>query len=197
MKAILWTIALAGLMPAPGAAADFVLHAGAPNLVVFSSSAPMEKFEGRTRQIEGRIAVDPGALGDSVSVHFEVDLASLDTGLAKRDQHMRETHLETAKYPRAIFDGASLVHAAGVSLAAGRPVTFDSDGTFSLHGVSRRIRVHVEASIQAAGAGSAIHFIATFPVSLADYQISRPEFLFLKLAEIQDVRVEGTAIATP
>jgi len=34
-------------------------------------------------------------------------------------------------------------------------------------------------------------------VTLADYGISRPEFLFLKLAETQQVRVDGVAVATP
>jgi len=142
--------------------------------------------------------VDPSAaLGDSASVHLEVDLASLDTGIAKRNQHMREEHLETSKYPKAIFDGTALSHAPGVTLATGQPVGFDADGTFSLHGVSRRIHVHIDATYHAGADGGTIEFHTEFPVTLEDYKISRPEFLFMKLAEKQDVRVSGVASATP
>jgi hypothetical protein len=34
-------------------------------------------------------------------------------------------------------------------------------------------------------------------VTLEDYKITRPEFLFLKLAQTQDVHVNGVASATP
>ena len=38
-----------------------------------------------------------------------------------------------------------------------------------------------------------VAFTATFPVTLADYAIERPEMLFLKLAETQQVRVSAIA----
>ena len=141
--------------------------------------------------------VEPGPLGDSVTVHLEVDLASLDTGLPMRNQHMRDEHLETAKYPKAIFDGAAVTHAPGVALASGQPAGFEADGTFTLHGVSRRVHVHIDATYQAAGNGGSIEFHTEFPVTLEDYKITRPEFLFMKLAETQDVHVNGVASLKP
>jgi len=166
----------------------------------------METFQGKTSRLEGTIDVDPARLADSATLHFEVDMASLDTGIAKRNQHMRENHLETAKYPRAIFDGAVLHGTGGASLVAGKPTTLDVEGAFTLHGVTRRIRIPVEVTYKPQGAGGksgaaggagAIAFKTTFPVSLVDYAISRPQFLFLKLADTQEVRVSGTAVAEP
>ena len=183
------------VVPRAGAAATFQVHPGGDNRVVFVSRAPMEKFEGKTNRIEGRIEVDPARLGDSAAVHFEVDLASLDTGIAKRNQHMREDHLETAKYPKAIFDGVA-IHAPG-ALEPGKPVPLDVEGTFTLHGVSRRIRLTVQATYLPKEKGGAIAFQTTFPVALSDYQISRPQFLFLKLADTQEVQVKGVALAAP
>jgi polyisoprenoid-binding protein YceI len=197
MKTMLGIVLLIANVTSPAWAREFLVHPGPQNNVIFISTAAMEKFEGKTHQVEGKIVVEPGVLGDSATVHFEVDLASLDTGLARRDQHMRDSHLETAKFPRAVFDGASVIHEAGASLSAGRPLTFECDGTFSLHGVSRRIQVRVDAVFHPAGEAGSIQFVARFPVTLADYQISRPEFLFLKLAETQQVRVEGVATAAP
>lgn len=186
----------AAAAPRVGSAATFLVHAGGGNKVVFVSKATMEKFEGKTDHIDGRIEVDPARLGDSAAVHFEVDLASLDTGIAIRNRHMREEHLETAKYPKAVFDGVA-IHAPAGGLEAGKPTPLDVEGTFTLHGVSRRIRITVEATYQPKEKGGEIAFRTAFPVTLADYRISRPQFLFMKLAETQEVQVKGIASAAP
>jgi polyisoprenoid-binding protein YceI len=71
------------------------------------------------------------------------------------------------------------------------------EGTFALHGVSRRIRIAVEVTYHPVPAPGRIEFHTEFPVALADYGIERPQFLFLKLAEIQTVRVSGVAVGMP
>jgi polyisoprenoid-binding protein YceI len=189
-------LGIAALLSAAVAQADeFVVRPGGDNKVVFVSKAPIETFEGKTSQIEGRIAVDPTAVGDSVTVRVEVDLASLDTGIAKRNQHMREEHLETAKYPKAVFAGVTVAGPAGARLEPGKTVTFDVAGTFTLHGVSRRLRTPVQVTLAEPGGARQLRFQTSFPVSLADYAISRPQFLFLKLADVQTVKVSGVATA--
>jgi polyisoprenoid-binding protein YceI len=125
---------------------------------------------------------------------IEVDMASLDTGLGKRDQHMRDNHLETKKYPKAIFQGATLRSGAGSALVEGTPVTFDVEGAFTLHGVTRRMRAEIEVTLKDPGT---LEFKTAFPVALADYKIDRPKFLFLKLAEVQQVAVTGRAVRAP
>jgi polyisoprenoid-binding protein YceI len=197
MRPTLLVVAITALIPRVAPAAEFLVRPGGENKVVFVSTATMEKFEGKTNRLEGRIVVDSTALGDSITVHLEVDLASLDTGIARRNQHMRENHLETGKFPKAVFDGATVVGPSGVALNPGTPSAFDAEGTFTLHGVSRRLRVRVEATYRPNQKNRSIAFHTTFPVVLSDYQISRPQFLFLKLAESQDVRVSGVAVASP
>ena len=190
----LWLLGLLSL-GSTALADDFVVQPGGENRVVFTSRATIETFEGKTTRLSGRLSVDPAHLGDSVFVHLEVDLASLSTGIAKRDEHMRDAHLETKRYPTAVFDGASLVDSAQAGLAEGKPVSFEAAGTFSLHGVSRRIRIPVTALRTRKGGLARISFDTTFPVALNDYAISRPQFLFLKLADAQEVRVHGVAVA--
>jgi polyisoprenoid-binding protein YceI len=196
MRAFLMVLA-AALAPLPAAAAEFVVKPGGENKVVFVSQAPIETFEGHTNRMQGRIVVDPAGVTDSITVHLEVDLASLDTGIAKRNMHMRENHLETTKYPRAVFDGAAIASPSGARLEAGRPLSFDVEGTFSLHGVSRRLRIKAEVTYAPQPAGARLTFRTTFPVNLTDYAIRRPEFLFMKLAETQTVKVTGVAFAAP
>ena len=145
--------------------------------------------------MEGLIRIDPTALGDSATVRFEVDLASLDTGIKMRNAHMREHHLETAKHPKAIFDGAALPGRIVGALAFGRPESLTVEGAFTLHGATRMIRLVVEVTYRPTPAPARIEFRTAFPIALADYAIDRPQFLFLKLADVQTVRVSGVATA--
>ena len=177
--------------------AEFVVQPGGKNRVVFVSTAPMEQFEGKTDRVEGRLTVQPPTIGDSFTVRFEVDLTALDTGIALRNRHMRENHLETGKYPKAVFEGAKVVAGQPVQLQAGKQVTFEIEGSFTLHGVTRPLRARVDATYRPGGSSASIEFRASFPVELSSFSISRPEFLFLKLADTQQVRVEGIAVAVP
>lgn len=170
-------------------AAEFVVKPGKPNDVVFTSKAATETFQGRTDQIKGRISVDPANVVDSVTVELDVDLTTLKTGIGKRDQHMRDNHLETKKYPRAVFKGATL-RGADTRVLSGVPVKLEVEGDFTLHGVTRRLRANVEVTLRDP---TTLEFKTTFPVPLADYKIDRPKFLFLKLGEVQEVAVTGTA----
>ncbi len=185
---------IACLLATSAHAAEFVVKAGAPNRVVFTSKAATETFQGKTDKIAGRIVVDPAAIGDSVIVQLEVDLASLDTGIGKRNTHMRENHLETDKYPKAVFAGAAVLSPKGASLAPGKTTSFECEGDFTLHGVTKRMRVTVAVTHRDA---NTLAFKTVFKVPLADYKIGRPKFLFLKLGEVQDLLVEGVATATP
>jgi polyisoprenoid-binding protein YceI len=103
---------------------------------------------------------------------------------------MRDDYLETKKYPRAVFEGATLVSGGNRALA-GDP-KFEVEGNFTLHGVTRRLRANVEVTQADA---RTLAFQATFKVPLADYHITRPKFLFLKLGEVQEVEISGKAIA--
>lgn len=175
---------------APAKAASYAVTPGGETRVVFVSKAPTESFEGRTNRMTGSLTLDPAAIGDSLGVHLVVDMTTLDTGSKLRDRHMHERYLETAKYGTAVFDGGAVVAGAGVALSATKSATFQVDGTFTLHGVTRRMRCAVQASLAKNGG---VAFTATFPVTLADYAIERPEMLFLKLAETQQVRVSAIA----
>jgi polyisoprenoid-binding protein YceI len=186
------------IVPAAGTrAAVFSVKPGKDSKVVFTSKAPTETFQGKTDRMQGTLTLDPSAVGDSITVHLEVDLASLSTGKKLRDEHMREQHLETDKYPKAVFDGAAVLSPAGSKLEPGTKTPFQIEGTFALHGVSRRLRCPAEATFTPGAQGGSIAFRATFSVALPDYQIKRPEFLFLKLAEVQEVEVSGVASSAP
>ena len=161
------------------------------NQVSFLSKAPMETVEGKTDQATGSVSVDLEDLRAGCRVEVRVDLASIDTGIGKRNQHMRENHLETDKYPHAVFTADSVVATSGAALAPGATATLTLAGDFALHGVTRRIEVPV--TVTRSADGRALDVASTFDVKLADYEISRPKFLIMKLDEVQHVTVALTA----
>lgn len=183
---------------APGSATVFeIVPGGAGNQVRFESRATMETFDGKTDRVQGHVEVDPVSLGDSVTVRIEVDLSSLDTGIALRNRHMRENHLETSRFPMAFFEGGRVLGSSDRSLAPGRTVTLDLSGRFELHGVRRTITVPVEVTREDANGMVSLRISASFPVKLSDYEIKRPKFLLLKLADEQAVSVRLTAVSRP
>ncbi|HET6462381.1 MAG TPA: YceI family protein [Candidatus Krumholzibacteria bacterium] len=191
LKHITISAALFSLLAVAAHATEFVVKPGKPNEVVFTSKAASESFQGRTDQMGGSIVFDPGQVGDSVAVRIEVDLKSLSTGIGKRDQHMRDNHLETGKYPKATFVGVTVKGGNG-PLVVGTPSKLDVEGNFTLHGVTRRLRTTVEVLLKDE---HTLEFKTAFNVPLADYKIDRPKFLFLKLGEVQELTVTGVATA--
>ena len=185
------------LFAAPSYGARFVIKEGAKgNTVRFESKAPLESFEGTTDKVSGYVSLDPVRIGDSVTVYVEVDLASLDTGIEKRNRHMRENHLETEEYPTAVFRGATVLDPSATSLARGETVTFDVEGDFELHGVKRRLRTRVDVTRIETDGMETLLIASDFNIKLSDYAIERPKFLFMKLSEDQGVKFRVTAVAT-
>jgi polyisoprenoid-binding protein YceI len=180
------------------AAERFEIPAGREeNLVRFDSKAPVESFSGKTRQLEGFIEVIPATLGDSVAVQVTVDLASLDTGIDLRNQHMRKNHLQTDKYPKAVFRGVTVRPPHPSALEPGIRQSLELEGDFDLHGVTRRMRIPVEVTLIVGDRAPQLHVAGQFNVSLKDFGIERPQFLMMRLSDVQRVTFDVTAVLAP
>lgn len=141
--------------------------------IQFTSRTPIESFTGRTTKAEGEIDVE------SRKVRVKVDLASLSTGLRRRDEHMRENELETDKYPFAEFSGV-------VAPNAESGTTARADGSLTVHGVSKNVTM--SGSLEKIKGGWRLK--CAFPVRLADFKIPIPRFLVMKIAEEVQVETE-------
>jgi hypothetical protein len=66
--------------------------------ISFTSDAPIELIVGKTSAVKGKISVDESMdLSKPFTATFDVDLASIDTGIPLRNEHMRDNFLETKK----------------------------------------------------------------------------------------------------
>ena len=154
------------------------------NEVKYISTVAAFTFSGETDQIDGFIYWE----GDSLSVensrlHFEVNLASFDSGIGKRDRDMREV-LDTDKWPKAVYKGELTELAAVDSTVTAFRV--ETRGTLSLHGVERAVGVPGLVVVE----GERSRVEAAFSLKLADYGIEAPSLAaFVKVSQEIDLAV--------
>lgn len=190
-KSVLSGLVLVFALQATHALAErFQIIPDSDSEIVFVSKAPLETFKGKTNQVSGWVVADLSNLHGAVDIEVQVQLASFDTGKKKRNQHMRDNHLETKKYPVATFTAGQVVQALTHSLTPGSSTQIGLVGLLHLHGVEKEYSVNLELEMTDAGF---LNISGEFPVLLSDHAIERPKFLVMKLADEQKVQINLSA----
>ncbi|GIF00049.1 YceI family protein [Paractinoplanes rishiriensis] len=118
-------------LPAPGV---WEIDSGHTEVAFIGRHFMLTKVRGRFTGITGAITVadDPAAS----TIEVGIDMASVESGNATRDEHLRSAELfDVAAYPTAAFRSAGIVWQG-----AGGTV----DGELTIHGVTRRVSLEVE-----------------------------------------------------
>jgi len=186
-------ISLMSSLPVLAEPITFNVTPGGENEVVFVSKAVGETFDGRTDQISGNFSCDLNDLEAPVSGMIEIEVRSLDTGIKMRNNHMFENHLHPDEYPKMTFELDSLINKP-VMIKPGETVTMKAVGKFTCHGVNHDIEPDLTLTLNNDGG---LHVVAEWIVKLNDYDIPRPQFLFVKLAEDQEVSATFIAVPQP
>lgn len=145
--------------------------------VVFISRAPLLEFEGKSNHLTGIIDFTTDLLD------FYLDLNTLDTGIDLRNRHMRESYLETSKYPFAEFTGTFVPK---IDWTINTPQKVEANGKFTIHGVSNNIQIM--GSVTTVNNNEVI-IEAEWTVLLSDYNIRIPRVVFYELSEVQTVKI--------
>lgn len=154
-------------------AAEFRVDTLQENSVVFYAKATMGNFTGKTDRIRGFIRWENGDTVASGQVHFEVDLASFDTGVGLRNKHMREKYLETDSFPTAVYEGKITewkFNREGV-------YKVKTEGTLTLHGVTRPF----SAKATVFDRGEVYQVFLQFRLVITDFGIEQPRFLLASM----------------
>ena len=155
------------------------------SFVQFTSKAPFETVIGKTSDVSGEIHLSRENLR-SVSGTIRVQAASLKTGNRLRDKNMREDYLETDKFPSIVFQIERVV-SRPTAVATGREGSYTLEGAIEIHGVRKKLTVPATVSIEQDGG---IKVESDFVTGLSDFQIKRPSFLIMRLAEEVTVKVK-------
>jgi polyisoprenoid-binding protein YceI len=152
--------------------------------VGFHLEDTLEEIDADTKKVAGTIDGDPANLA-AASVTLTVDTASIDSGMKMRDDDMRETYLETKKYPAATFKSTGVTGAA--SIAPGQSADLKVAGDFTLHGVTRRIVVPVHLTLESP---KRAHLTSKFTIRMSDYNVTVPQKVMLSVANEVDVKFD-------
>ena len=149
------------------------------NEVRFESNAPLEKIIGSAGSIKGSFKVDPQALEETTG-SFIVDVRSMRTGMAKRDDHMMGSDwLDAENYAEIKYTVDGLKNVKIVSTSQGKTtIEAIAVGTFTMHGVSRALEANVtltyvtsNSETQKRAAGDLVMIEASFSVPWQQYGV--------------------------
>ncbi|RMG43217.1 MAG: polyisoprenoid-binding protein [Acidobacteria bacterium] len=134
-KALLLALILA--LPATVSAAPKTFEVDpAHSSVVFKIRHLLTNVTGKFKEFHGTIVYDAEDPSGS-SVEFTVEAKSIDTGVAKRDGHLRSPDFfDVARYPAITFKSKKV--------APGKDGMLLVTGDLTLHGVTKEITVPVE-----------------------------------------------------
>jgi polyisoprenoid-binding protein YceI len=131
---------------------------------------------GRTRAVSGTVTVEGDRL---TTADLTADLSRLRSDEDARDEALRTRGIETDRFPRAEFELAEPVAAAP---PPGRRASVTATGRLTLHGVTRPIRIALEAQ----RTGERLELVGDAPIRFADFDVEPPS-----VAGFVTVRDEG------
>jgi polyisoprenoid-binding protein YceI len=173
------TLAKAALLPP----AEFDLQKSTVQFLAIGRPAAI-KVRGEGSNLHGHLTIaDNHARGQ-----LTFDLESLDTGIALRNQHMKEKYLETNKFKTADLTIENLNIPESV-YASSSPISLPFSGSLTLHGVKRP--VSGVSNIQLHNNG--VTGKAEFEIKLSDFQIEIPTYLGITVADLVKVNVNFDA----
>ena len=157
------TLLLAAALPALADVETFTFDK-AHSLIGFRIRHILTKVEGRFKGFEGKIWLDR-ANPSASRVDLTIQAASIDTGVEARDNDLRSpNYFDVEKYQTISFK-SSRIEPKGND-------QYDVTGDFSMHGVTKTIRVPVKAlGFGKMGKTEKAGFEIAFPINRKEYGI--------------------------
>ncbi len=145
---------------------------------------------GKTDQVTGTLVLGPNGQvieGGRVVVNIQ----SLMSDRMQRDNYLRNTSLESSKFPEAIF---VIRMAEGLNAPLGAaPVNFQLMGDLTLHGVTRPVVWNATAT----QGGDTINGTATLTVRMQDFMITPPMVAILTTSDMAKLDLKIVARRMP
>jgi polyisoprenoid-binding protein YceI len=164
------------------------------NLATVESETEFETFTGKTTKVSGSIDFDVAKKTGNGTII--VDVASIDTGIALRNDHMRSANwLDAEKYPTIKFV-ATKVKAAGQD-------QYTVSGKLTIKGVTKDVITKVRLKykpfsedVKTAGfSGDVVQLYTKFSIKLSDYGVVIPAPAKGKVSDKVELTVSAYAVA--
>jgi polyisoprenoid-binding protein YceI len=137
------------------------------------------KIRGKCEPAKGELQID----GKKAGGVFEFQVATLDTGIDLRNEHMREKYLQVREYPTAKLEIKDLRLNDEFSLAHPKISEQPFEGSLTLHGVTKPVRGKFTV-------GENRGVAADFKIKLSDFNVEIPKYLGVTVADEVNVEVK-------
>jgi polyisoprenoid-binding protein YceI len=132
--------------------------------ITFRATSRLMNAEGRFARFSGDVVADP-SVPAGARISLTIDAASLDTGIERRDNHLRSSDFfDVDRFPTVTFQSVRVE-------AAGRRATVV--GRLTLHGVTREIAVPIDVQVTS----SALVASGEFIVNRGEYAMNYNSFV--------------------
>jgi polyisoprenoid-binding protein YceI len=129
----------------------------------FSVHQFLGSTHGKFTKFEGKIDIDREH-PESSSVTARIDVRSIDTGIAKRDNHLRSPEFfAVEKYPEITFKSRSVKQTG--------PRAGDILGDLTMHGATKPITLHVKLLTSPSETNETRWAVATDPLKRRDFNL--------------------------
>jgi polyisoprenoid-binding protein YceI len=120
---------------------------------------------GRSSAVDGTVTVDGTTI---TAAQFTVNLTSITSNDARRDPRIQDA-LDTSRYPTATFVLTQPID-VGTVPAEGQQVSVAATGDLTIHGVTKRVTVDLQAQLQ----NNVLVVVGSTPVTFSDFGVKAP-----------------------
>jgi mono/diheme cytochrome c family protein/polyisoprenoid-binding protein YceI len=161
----------------------------------FTVEAPLDAIHGASGGMSGTLTFAEESWASGAG-RIRIELTGFTTGLSLRDEDLRDQFFQVDRYPEAtlILSGIERVTVAALTLDTDAQA--DAVGTLSLHGQTRAVRIPITVRLTESNGSRDMLVRGNFEVTMADFGITRPARLFLKLGTVAQVSFEASFRAT-
>ena len=161
-----WSVvAVAGLfITATAGASETYQFNPSRSAIAFTVHQYLGTTHGKFTKFNGQIEIDREHPEKS-SVTVDIDVASIDTGIAARDNHLRSLEFfDVTKFPKITFRSLSVQQTA--------PEAGNIIGDLTIHGVTRLVTLHVKLLTPAGDSHRARWATTTEPIKRRDFNLT-------------------------
>jgi polyisoprenoid-binding protein YceI len=134
---------------------------------------------GRTRGVTGDITLDASNPAASRLGPISIDVSTLKSDQARRDNFLRGNGLQTGRFPTVMFTPTAL-EGLPSSVETGVPITFQVTGDLLVREVSRPVTFQVTAQLD----GTSLRGSATSQVLMSDFGLGPIKLAFLQTEDL-------------
>ena len=146
------------------------------NLIL--QNKPNNDAVGTTHSVQGSFKIRSGSSPLVAAMNIQVDLRTLQTDSAMRDNYVRRNALQTDTYPYATFVSVS-TQGLPASYSDGQTVHFQLTGNLTMHGKTNKEVFDVQGKV----AGNTITGTATSTIYMTDFGIQPPNLANIAIAQ--------------